>query len=450
MMSRFPPSDHRYRREMGDGLVARWSTGEDTERLAALYSVVFRAERESAPNARIAAWTRDLKSGRHPLIDPADFALVEDTRTGAIVAATCLLVQEWDYAGITIPVGRPELVATAEDYRNRGLIRAIFALIHARSAAYGHLAQGITGIPYYYRQFGYEYALDLGGNRDLPFSALPPLAVGATERYALRAAAREDAPLLRRIYDRERAPALVSTRIDERYWDWALGDEATEPVEGFRARIIVDGDGRPVGSVLHSRWRERDTLNIWALAVEPTASLVAVAPSALRHLREGARDIPAEPDAPPPTGFGFGLSPADPVFEALGDLVPPAHVPPYAWYVRVPDLPALIRRVAPVLERRLATSVATGYSGETRLDFYRGGLRLVFVEGRLTEAADWRAAPWDKAQAGFPPLVFLQLLFGRRGLDDLRHAFPDVWVDDGLPLLRALFPARPSWVLPLD
>ncbi len=71
--------------------------------------------------------------------------------------------QTWEYDGITFPVGRPEAVATKVAYRNRGLIRAIFGLLHARCDERGDLAVGITGIYYYYRQFGYEYALDLGG-----------------------------------------------------------------------------------------------------------------------------------------------------------------------------------------------------------------------------------------------------------------------------------------------
>jgi len=44
------------------------------------------------------------------------------------------------------------------------------------------------------------------------------------------------------------------------------------------------------------------------------------------------------------------------------------------------------------------------------------------VGGRLAAAEDYRAEGWrPERQAGFPPLVFLQLLFGRRGLDELRH-----------------------------
>ena len=39
----------------------------------------------------------------------------------------------------------------------------------------GELVQGITGIPYYYRQFGYEMALDLGGGRMCYAPQIPEL-----------------------------------------------------------------------------------------------------------------------------------------------------------------------------------------------------------------------------------------------------------------------------------
>jgi hypothetical protein len=79
-------------------------------------------------------------------------------------------------------------------------------------------------------------------------------------------------------------------------------------------------------------------------------------------------------------------------------------------------------------------------------------LRLVFEQGKLVGAADWQAPdpgqPWDGA--GFPPLVFLQLLFGYRSLKELQTTFPDCWADEEPALLlNALFPKQVSWVVPL-
>ncbi len=65
-----------------------------------------------------------------------------------------------------IKVGRIELVGTDPAYRRQGLIRQQMDAIHKRSAAKGEMIQAITGIPWYYRQFGYEMALNLGGSRE--------------------------------------------------------------------------------------------------------------------------------------------------------------------------------------------------------------------------------------------------------------------------------------------
>src|SRR5262245_1493968 len=405
-------SEASYRRSLGDNLVLRWSTAADAEGLGQLYGHVFRENAEAPLNMYTIAWTNDLLSGRHPLITPGDFALVEDTRQGTIVSATCLLAQTWEYEGIPFPIGRPEVVATAPDYRNRGLVRAIFELIHARSAAQGHMAQGITGIPYYYRQFGYEYALNLAGKRTVFFAAIPKLKSVASEPFTLRDATMDDLPLLMRLYDRERARGPVSTRIDEDYWRWAMTKENEGSEEEWYAKLIESADKRPVGYVLHRRRRWGSQLGITALALEPDVSLVTAMPSLLRSLQAVAEGLPGwRPDAPAADRLLFGFGAAHPVYDALGDLGD-TYDPPYAWYVRVPDLPGFIRHIAPALERRLVDSPAAGHTGELKLNFYRGGLRLAFEGGRITTAEDWRTQIWGpQPDAGFPPLVFLQLLF---------------------------------------
>ena len=114
-----------------------------------------------------------------------------------------------------VDVGRPEQVATHPDYRRRGLVRALFEAFHQRSAADGELLQAITGIEYFYRQFGYEYALDLAAIA--PFADIPNLKDGETEAYRLRPATIDDIPLLMELYERDRAKHGID-RHPEAYW----------------------------------------------------------------------------------------------------------------------------------------------------------------------------------------------------------------------------------------
>lgn len=150
-------------RDLGDGLILRRSTPEDAEALATFNAAFHSDDGPDKPDERLAAWTRDLLTRPHPTFHPDDFTIVEDARSGKIVSSMNLISQTWSYAGIEFGVGRPELVGTLPEYRQRGLIRLQFDEIHKWSAERGELVQAITGIPFYYRQFSYEMGLELGG-----------------------------------------------------------------------------------------------------------------------------------------------------------------------------------------------------------------------------------------------------------------------------------------------
>ena len=80
-------------------------------------------------------WALDLLRGNHPTFREDDFTIVEDMTTGKIVSVTNLIGQIWSYSGIRFGVGRPESVGTLPEYRNRGLVRAQFDVLHGWSAA---------------------------------------------------------------------------------------------------------------------------------------------------------------------------------------------------------------------------------------------------------------------------------------------------------------------------
>lgn len=435
-------------RDLGGGLRVRRATPADVEPLADLISRVF-APPKTERYVPLPHYIRDLASGRHPTVRVDDFLLVEDAAAGRPVSALVVIPQAWEYDGLRCDVGRIEVVVTEKDYRRRGLVRALFDAAHALSAAYGHLAQGVTGIYYFYRQFGYEYALDLGGSRAAPFALVPELKAGEAEEYTLRPAVEDDLPQIRRLYDRQRAGKLVSTPRDEAYTRWIMFDQSPDSSDRYLAYMIVDAAGRSVGSLSTLAHLEDPVVPVFELGVEPDVSLRAVMPGVLRGLKAigaGLRTHEAEPA--PPDVIRFELGRAHAVYDAAPDFLRLAR-PPYAWYVRVPDLPRFLWHIAPVLERRLAGSVVAGFTGELHLNFYRSGIGLRFDAGRLVECGPWSDPDnFDETtHAAFPPLVFLQLLFGRRSFDELRYVLPDVMCKESYqPLLKTLFPAQASWV----
>ncbi len=427
---------------LGDDLILRRAeTEEDIERVIDLDNAVIR---EGDPHVDIGGWIRAMTDGHHPIMTRRDFYLVEDTAMKRFVSSLCLIPQTWTYEGIPFGVGQPEIVMTLPEYRRRGLVRAQFEAAHADCAARGLLVQGITGISFYYRLFDYEYALSLHAGCDLYFDSIPKLDDGVAEPYAFRPVAEADLPAVMALAEAYGRDKLVTCKRDETVWRHAL----TEPrhLNSTTYYMLTEGEGGPLAgyyNLLDELWFGVPAVRELVLA--EGVPCAAVMPSLLRALKQlieikwpDARRIQLE--------LG-DAHPAYPVLETFGATV---RARPYAWYIRVPDLPAFIQRIAPALEARLAASAMAGYGGELKLCFYRRpGLRLVFEAGRLarTEATD---STDQDANAAFPPLVFLKLLFGYRTYDELKHMFPDVWAwRESKLLLEALFPQRPSWVVPV-
>ncbi|HET8910152.1 MAG TPA: GNAT family N-acetyltransferase [Ktedonobacteraceae bacterium] len=448
-----PQTSQQY--DLGDGLIARWSTPEDTEQIAWIQSHVFRGNPEEEISPRLTSTVRNYMRGDFPLMGPNDFAVVEDTRLPAgeqrIVAATCLLREQWDFAGIPLMLGRPELVVSHPDYRNKGMIRAIFDLLHSRSEAEGHLVQGITGIPYFYRQFGYEFALELTGQCRLPQELLPALAEGSEEPFRFRNAELADIPFLQEIYDRQRVDKLVTVLLDQAWWEYQF-HYRDKPGFKWNIQIVMDQQGQSVGFVILPDTRGHHLYSP-LMAFVPGINLQALLPSLLRGLKSLGEQLPPRIQKYAQfKGLILSLPREHPILQVLGNSYGADYGKPYAWYLRVNNLPHFLHRIKPVLEQRLAVSPLSGYSGDLKLDFYRGGLRLTFEQGRIATIEDWRRpVAWeDNEESGFPPKVFWQILFGYRSLEELEFAYPDVSVKDEYRLLlKTLFPKQNSWAFPL-
>lgn len=445
---------------LGEGLIRRWSTKADQEKIAHLMGSVYRDSADEPLNIYAVDQARIVMSPGFPLMGPGDFALIEDTSQPEcpLVACTCLWRHRWSYGGIPFGVGRPEYVATDPAYRNRGLVRALFEMVHVRSAAEGHLVQAITGIPYFYRQFGYEYVLDLEGRRTTYLSLIPDKKDNEPEPYTLRLATIDDIPYLMALYDQQRNASLVQHEPTDAFWrheisawdDPAARDKTGLTIGlGSRLHMIVNDHAQACGCTSLAVRRRGRAFHVFHLQVDQAVNLQTAMPVLLRALREQGMQTPALPDNKQPLSeISFMFGRAHPVYDVLGEALAPRYEPPYAWYLRVADVPAFIQHITPVLEERLAKSVLIGYTGELKFDFYRGGLRLAFAQGKMTLAEPWRAPFYgNNANAGCPPLTFLQLLFGYRSLAELRAFYPDVWVNQETTLLvNTLFPAQPSTI----
>ncbi len=448
-------------RDLGGGLILRRGTPADAEPLAEFNADVLRGQDAPAPEPVMAEWTRDLMTGRHPTFRAEDALIVEDTGAKSIVSSMVLLAHTWTYAGVPLAVGQPEIVGTRPEVRGRGLVRAMFEVAHAWSATRGDQVLAINGIPWFYRQFGYEMALELGGGPRIVTAGLAGFVKQTRPPYRVRPAAAADAPFLAATSAHAARRYLLVAPRDEAAWRYIVGGRRVDSAARHETRIIESAAGEPAGFMEHVPRLWGPGLHVRELELAAGVSWRAVAFPLLDYLCERGAAYAAEAKSE----FGiidfWPLGTAHPI--ATGIQMTGARRP-YAFYLRVPDLPDLLRRLTPVLERRLAGSPVVGHTGDLRLSFYRDGVRLVLEAGRVKSVEAWppsRTVPGldfglpspdeRRPSASFPGLTFLQLLFGHRSLAELEAAFPDCQVrgQDARVLLDALFPKQPSKVWPI-
>ena len=434
-------------KDLGAGLILRRSTPEDADALADYNARIHSDDGPEKPDERLAAWTRDLLTHPHPTFSPDDFTIVEEAATGRIVSSLNLIPQTWKYEGIPFGVGRTELVGTLPEFRKRGLIRIQYEAVHNWCAERDLPVQAITGIPYFYRKFGYEMALDLSGGRFGYEAHVPKLKDGEKEPYRLRPATPADIPFMAEVYEQtQQSHSIVCQRTPE-IWRYDLDGKSEKHVNRFELCIIEGDSGEPAGFILHYPFLVMDGAFAFAYELKEGVSWLAVTPSVVRYLWDTGQAY-AKRDDKTSHSFGFLLGKLHPVYEALGTKLP-SYDRPYAWYVRVPDLPGFIRHIGPALEKRLAESIAVGHSGKIRINRYSNILSLNFERGKLTSVDEEPRKASDYGDLGLPELTILQIIFGRASFMELHDIVPDVYYDneEAAILFNILFPKRHSNVI---
>jgi hypothetical protein len=215
-------------------------------------------------------------------------------------------------------------------------------------------------------------------------------------------------------------------------------------------RILESTETKESAGYFTHLWYDWDTglvANFYEL--RPGVSWLEATPSVARYLWQMGETY-AKRDGKPAvrTTYGFWFGSEHPSYDIFRSRLPRIR-DPYAWYIRVPDLPAFLRLIAPALERHIAGSAIVGYTGETKISFYRSGLRLVLDKGRLVTIEPWMPCHEDQGNAAFPDLSFLQLVFGYRTYEELEQSYADCTYkdDETRVLISTLFPKKASSVM---
>ncbi len=401
------------------------STDEEVERLAAFNATVHEEE-------FLSVITRAMIR-HHPHTRPDEWLVVVDPeRADLIVSSLCQIPWRWRYGAVELKAHEMGIVGTLPDYRKRGLVRALDRQFKRLLAASGAHVSQIQGIPYYYRQFGYEYALPLEGGWELELRRIPDEQPEFARGYHFRQATTADIPLLETYYaDMVRDLDIYAAR-DAATWRYLL-EHIDATADGGATWIVAAPGGTPQGYLRIAARGFGDGL----IVHEASPLRYPAALAALGWLKQLAitRSKPY---------LRLAMADSNPLitFARTHDARDTGR---YAWQLHIPDAAHLLRAIAPELERRIADSPFAGLTHTLTLNMFRSAVALQFEDGAIT-GIDTTAAAANNAENHLPPNLLAPLVFGWRSCDELEATYPDfaAW---GLarPLFDVLFPKQDAF-----
>lgn len=416
----FIPPVTPYSKSLGQGLSLKSvSTLEEVERLAAFNGHIH--------GSGVKVMTENLIL-HHPHSRPEHWLFVEEDTTRRVVSSICLIPWRWCYGGVELRSGEMGVCGTLEEFRNRGLVRALM-IRHKELLAEGeyHFSH-IQGIAYFYRQFGYEYAMPLeGGWRIEPYQVNTDL-----QGYTFRLATLDDIPALLRLHDQAACDLDVSARRDADEWDYLLRHTAGSEMASD-VWLAQDAAGHPAAYYVVQHHGFGVGLNI----SEVSHMSHTVVQAALCHMKT----LAAERNKPYIRMYVSEKHMLIQTAAAMGA----SFQGRYAWQIHIPNVPRLLRAIAPVLERRLAESAFAGLTQTVILNLYKETFALRFEGGRLLQVES--AGFTDEGEIRIPPLLFAPLVLGWRTRQELADIYPDfnVW-GHSRPLVDVLFPKLDSYL----
>lgn len=410
-----------YSRALSNGLILKSvCSPQDVERLAIFNGHIHGQD--------VTEMTRSMIA-HHPSARPEYWLYIEDETTAQIVSSLALIPWEWRYENVTLKSGEMGIVGTLEAYRNRGLVRELVVRFKELLREGKFDISQIQGVPYFYRQFGYEYAIPLEPGWQIELREIPDM---RDERFSFRLATVNDILTLQRLYDESNAVLNISTIRREGVWQFMLEHTAGTFAEG-EIWLMLNQENQIIGY-----WRISNYGFGQGLIVSETSCLsITAAQTLLRWLKATAIDRNK-----PYIRFNLPTS-NDLLHAARGNGAYDSGT--YAWQIHVVDAARLLRKMTPILERRIAASSFAGLTEKIVINLYREAFELDFDSGKLQAVNSLGFQ--DGGEIRIPPMQFTPLILGYRGREELTRMYPDVSIRrSARDLVDVLFPGMGSFL----
>ena len=363
----------------------------------------------------------------HPNMTLKNIYFVRDK--GRMVSTLNLIPVTWSIGGIKLKVAEMGYVGTLPEYRGKGLIRKLVEEYHEDVEARGYDLAVIEGIPHFYRQFGYEYAVPLLEETRLRLDQIPDY----KSTIQVRRFIDEDVPAAIGLLEKAQEKYFVHSVRGEAIWKTQHRTSIASDPEPFQAFAVEERGGLVAYFRMREIAKEKELLLIEISEVDQFA-----AQAVLGFLKEYALGHGLET-------LSVNVSYEEPFTEQVVALGGMKRFPAYAWQLRVTDYVKMFEKMKPLLESRLACSMYCGLTETIGFNFRSFTIKVACKDGRIVSINKVEGGP--RSPIGLNPTVFVQLMTGYRSREELETAFPDIRIAvSHRHLIDVLFPKLPSYI----
>jgi len=363
----------------------------------------------------------------HPKMTLRNFFVIKDD--GRMISTLNLIPVTWSLGGVLLKVAEMGHVGTLPEYRGKGLIRRLIGEFHVDVEDQGYDLAAIEGVPYFYRQFGYEYAVPLLEETKIRLDQIPESRSGIKVRPFID---KDVAKAMALLEGSQRKFHVHSVR-DEQVWRMQHETKIASDPEPFEAYAVEEK------AELTAYFRVRQNLKGKELILTEITEVDQLsAQTVLGFLKHYGMERDLEI-------LSSNISYEEPFTEHLLALGAVKRVPPYAWQLRVTDYVKIFEKLKSLFESRLAASTYHRLSETLCFNFRLYTIQLTIKDGEIMDIR--KISGSQRSAIGLNPLVFVQLLMGYKSRQELEDAFPDVRIAAShRHLVDVLFPKLPSYI----
>jgi predicted acetyltransferase len=362
----------------------------------------------------------------HPTMTLNDFFVIK--HHGKIVASLNLIPQNWSIDDVLLKVAELGCVATLPEHRNGGLQRRLVNEFHRQAEEQDYDLCAIEGIPYFYRQFGYEYAIPLNEETRIRLDQIPDY----KSTLDIRPFTEGDIPKAMQLLAQSQRKFYIHTVRDEQIWKM-------QQKTGFTSESKFDGFTVEKNGNMIAYFRIGDKIEDKELMLRETVDTDYYTNRAiLKFLKDKGKQREFET-------LTANISYLDSLSEQLVALGAIQRTPPYAWQIRIVDYVKIFQKMKTLFEKRLAVSSYCHLTEKLNFNFRRYTVQIAVEDGVIADIQ--RLESNEDGTIGLNPIAFTQLLLGHRSRSELEMTYPDFGIRPSHKhLIDVLFPKLPSYI----